>query len=349
MGGSNDRLIPDHPHDVFHVPVEMSQQALGAILRRWQPGKSWTQIRQLVRARRVLLDGNLATDTSQRLRAGQVIKLLETSLAPSVTDKDVRICYVDADVVVVDKPSGMTSIRHPDEDLLPARRYQRQPTLTELLPRLLARRDRGQGHRRAPRAVRAVHRLDRETSGLMVFARNVKAERSLGRQFREHSIRRVYWALVAGRVDEQTIETQLVRDRGDGRRGSTSRPDVGKRAVTHVTPLESLPGFTLLECRLETGRTHQIRIHLAECGHPLCGDKVYGSRARRRGAAAPRPGRLALHAGRLGFMHPTHNRLLEFESPWPKDLQAFLDRLRSATGGTPSDHETPPDNTSGSR
>jgi 23S rRNA pseudouridine1911/1915/1917 synthase len=332
--------MSDKDRDIFHVPRGLSQQALGAILRRWKPDNSWTQVRQLVQARRVLLDGNLATDIGQRLKAGQVIKLLKASLAATATDRDVRICYVDADLLVVDKPSGMTSIRHPDEKRPSARRYQHQPTLTELLPRLLARLDRGRGTRRASRAVRAVHRLDRETSGLMVFARNVTAERVLGQQFREHTIRRVYWAIVLGRIDERTIESQLVRDRGDGRRGSTSHPDAGKRAVTHVKPLEFLTGHTLVECRLETGRTHQIRIHLAECGHPVYGDKVYGTRPPDRGAMGVTPPRLALHAGHLGFRHPKNDRLLEFESPLPRDLQTLLERLRglpaNASGKTPT-------------
>jgi 23S rRNA pseudouridine1911/1915/1917 synthase len=316
--------------EVFHVPANLSQQTLEAILRRWQPGNSWSQIRQLLRSRRILLDGNLATDGNQRLKAGQVLKLLTQSLPAAVTEKDVIIRYLDDDVVVVEKPSGMTSIRHPDDHLLPARR-QLQPTLTELLPRLLARLNRSPGGRAKSRPVRAVHRLDRETSGLMVFARNVKAETALGRQFREHTIHRIYWAIVAGRIEEQTVETNLVPDRGDGRRGSTSQQDVGKRAVTHVKPLEYVPGFTLVECRLETGRTHQIRIHLAEQGHPVCGDKVYGTRSRRQGAPTPTSPRLALHAGLLGFCHPQSGRMVEYVSPLPTEMRMFLDKVRLAS------------------
>src|SRR5262249_19568055 len=126
-----------------------------------------------------------------------------------------------------------------------------------------------------PRRLRAVHRIDRETSGLMVFARTVDAERLLATQFRAHSLHRVYLAVALGDVRDQTFESYLVPDRGDGRRGSTNNRKLGKRAVTHVKPVERLNGHTVVECRLETGRTHQIRIHLSEAGHPLCGDKVY--------------------------------------------------------------------------
>ncbi len=320
--------MPRSPKAVLHVTADMALQTLGSVLRRWQPDKSWTQIRQLLRARRVMIDGNLVEDPGRRVQTGEVIKLLEHALPRPATEQDVRIVYRDADVVVVEKPSGVTSIRHPDEDRLPQHRRQAQPTLTELLPRVLARVERSHGHRGARHPVRTVHRLDRETSGLMVFARNIKAESFLGRQFRAHTIRRVYWAIVMGYVKEQTIDASLVRDRGDGRRGVAAEEDVGKRAVTHVKPLEHLTGCTLVECRLETGRTHQIRIHLAAIGHPVCGDRVYGSR--RTAAVGPTIAapRLALHAAQIGFVHPVSHRLLEFEARLPEALDQFLVKLR---------------------
>jgi 23S rRNA pseudouridine1911/1915/1917 synthase len=180
--------------------------------------------------------------------------------------------------------------------------------------------------------VRPVHRLDRETSGLMVFARTAAAEIHLGQQFKKHTIERRYLAIVQGRVAAQKIETNLVADRGDGRRGSTRQPDVGKRAVTYVQPLEELGDYTLIECRLETGRTHQIRIHLAELGHPLCGEKVYNQplfgtpRVDKSGAP-----RIALHAQVLGLVHPATGETLRFEMPLPRDLAQFLDHLRHET------------------
>jgi 23S rRNA pseudouridine1911/1915/1917 synthase len=201
-----------------------------------------------------------------------------------------------------------------------------------MLPQVIARRE-GQRAKKAgrgvPPPVRPVHRLDRETGGLMVFARSVRAERGLTEQFRRHTTRRRYLAIVEGRVEAQTIETRLVRDRGDGRRGSTDKSNTGKHAITHVAPIELLDGYTLIECRLETGRTHQIRIHLAELGHALCGEKVYrkplGGKPIPDKSGAPR---LALHAASLGFQHPITGDELNFESPLPKDLAQLLSRLR---------------------
>ena len=158
------------------------------------------------------------------------------------------------------------------------------------------------------------------------------------RPFHEHRAARVafgrvpyrrYLTVVPGVMTARTITSNLVADRGDGRRGSTPLPDVGKVATTHVTVEERLPGYTLLSCRLETGRTHQIRIHLSEAGHPVCGDKVY---TRRRDgttfedkSGAPR---LALHATELGFTHPASGAALHWSMPLPADLAKFIEKLR---------------------
>jgi 23S rRNA pseudouridine1911/1915/1917 synthase len=257
-----------------------------------------------------------------------VVKLLPHSLAPPAREADVRIRHLDQHLVVVEKPAGMTSTRHADERELSPRQRQLQPTLDELLPQLIAKRE-GRRGRAAGRRVRPVHRLDRETSGLMVFARTAEAEKHLGQQFRVHGIRRRYMAVVQGTVATQTIESRLVRDRGDGRRGSTNLPDVGKAAITHVRPVERLGDYTLIECRLETGRTHQIRIHLAENGHPLCGEKVYSQPLFRAGrpdrSGAPR---LALCAVELGFVHPVTGEAMHFDVPLAPDLMEFVERLR---------------------
>src|SRR5262249_53342054 len=196
------------------------------------------------------------------------------------------------------------------------------PTLADLLPPLVP----GGG------PVRAVHRIDRDTSGLVVFARTPEAEANLGRQFRAHSVARRYLAVTRGRPPEGRIESWLVRDRGDGRRGS-GPPGTGQRAGTHVRVLEELGPGCLGECRLETGRTHQVRIHLGEAVAPLAGERVYDRPP--QGAPVPDPSgapRVALHAATLGFTHPTTGAWLEWESPLPEDLQAVVRRLRPGSG-----------------
>jgi 23S rRNA pseudouridine1911/1915/1917 synthase len=274
---------------------------------------------------------------ARRLAEGEVVKVLDHAAAAPPKADDVRIVHLDDAVVVVDKPSGITTTRHAEERGWPARRRQVQPTLDELLPdtiaRHLARRPgaRGRPPRRPP-PVRAVHRIDRETSGLVVFARTVPAERILAEQFRAHTTQRRYLALCVGRVDAGTIRTHLVRDRGDGRRGS-SGTETGKPAVTHVRPVEHFgDAFTLAECRLETGRTHQIRIHLSEIGHPLCGERVYAASRNAQGDDTTGAARVMLHAADLGFVHPETGAELSFTSPLPADMQRLLDRLRSVRG-----------------
>ena len=334
---------------IFRVENDLINQTIGAALRKWLPGKSWSEVRRLLAGRYVTVSGNLCLDEGRRLKDEEVVKVLAEAAAPPPREEDVRIRYIDAHIVVVEKPANMTTLRHPEERNWPKRRRQLQPTLDELLPKVIQKRERNRQARltkggKSPRQqkqaaapagplkrLRAVHRIDRETSGLMIFARTVEAERLLGIQFREHSLHRVYIAVALGVVNEQTFESNLVEDRGDGRRGSGKNPKLGKPAVTHVRPLERLPGYTVVECRLETGRTHQIRIHLSEAGHPLCGDKVY------RG---PYPGkplvdesgapRVALHAAELGFLHPTTGEELKFVMPLPKDIAALIDRLKSA-------------------
>lgn len=232
------------------------------------------------------------------------------------------IRFADRHIVVVDKPAGLTTMRHADEAAQFGKRAQRYlpPTLAELLPGLL-----GDSAR-----VRAVHRLDKDTSGLVVFARTVEAERNLGGQFRAHDIERRYLGLVRGHAQDARIESYLVADRGDGRRGSVAKPGRGKKAVTHVKVLESVGDYTLVECRLETGRTHQVRIHLGEAGTPLCGERVYDRPLHGRPLPdGSRAIRIALHAASLGFKHPATGKRVRWESRLPEDIQMIVERLQA--------------------
>jgi 23S rRNA pseudouridine1911/1915/1917 synthase len=332
-----------HSGTVHHVAPADRGVTLAAFLRQRLGGASWSRVQKLVRGRQVLIHGNLCTDPARRLAVGEVVKLLEVAAPKLPGAGDVRIVHLDDDVVVVDKPPGVTTTRHHEERDWPARRRQLQPTLEELVPEAIARRLAGRG--RGPRGerrpgggdtgrrrippVKAVHRIDRETSGLVAFARNVPAARILAEQFRLHTTGRRYLAVVVGRVNAGQIRTHLVRDRGDGRRGSAEDGE-GKLAVTHVTPIEHFgDAYTLVECRLETGRTHQIRIHMAETGHPVCGERVYGPPKRQAALRdESRAPRIMLHAAELGFVHPVSGAELAFESPLPADMRTVIATLR---------------------
>ncbi|HZL90988.1 MAG TPA: pseudouridine synthase [Pirellulaceae bacterium] len=377
----------------YHIPAELAGKSLSQALKRLLPDRSWNEVKRLISQRHVQVNGNLCLDETRKLTAKDVLKVWEHALAKPADERDVKVVFVDEHLVVVEKPAGVTTLRHAEERSWPARRKQLQPTLDELLPRVLAKhlgwrltdtnssRQRGgarplpgrRGRRtdpppRLPR-VRAVHRLDRDTSGLMVFARTPSAEQALIRLFAKHKIDRAYLAVVHGYPQEQTIDTLLVRDRGDGLRGSErsevreqraegtgnrgeetgegqrkekplppgeggsrSDPGEGQRAVTHVRQIEPIGPYSIVECRLETGRTHQIRIHLAEIGHMLCGEKTYthhlGGRPQSDDSRAPRH---ALHAAELGFVHPITGQKLLFSSRWPKELAAWIARLRQHT------------------
>jgi 23S rRNA pseudouridine1911/1915/1917 synthase len=313
----------------FLIPAALAEMTLAAFLRTQLPGQSWSEVRRLVETRRVRIGGELCLDPARRVHEGETVDLLERPLPRPQQMETVTIRYADAHLVVVEKPSGISTVRHPTERDWNERRKALSPTLEDIVPRLLAAGD-GRPRKGPLPRLRIVHRLDKETSGLVVFARTVAAEQGLGQQFRRHTVIRRYLAVVPGFLAAQRIATHLVRDRGDGRRGSTSIASLGKEAITHVTVEERLPGYTLLSCRLETGRTHQIRIHLAELGHPVCGEKVYnrplGGEPVPDFSSAPR---LALHAAELGFVHPILGQAQHWTMPLPADLEAFLDRLRT--------------------
>lgn len=316
----------------FPVIAPEGGHTLAKVLRSrlHETAPSWNDVRALITGRRVKVGDSLCTDPARRLTEGEVVELLAKPLhrPKSATPEGLVIRHLDEHVVVVEKPAGVNSVRHPSELEWPEKHRQLDPTLQDLTQwAIAARLDRPA---RSLPALRIVQRLDKETSGLVVFARSPLAERELGLQFRKHTVVRRYLALVVGYFTPQTIRSNLVRDRGDGRRGSTPLPDVGKQAVTHIAVEERLPKYTLLSCRLETGRTHQIRIHLSEAGHPVCGDKVYTKKPTGDVIADPSGApRLALHATELGFEHPVTGAHLHWSLPLPADLAKLLEKLRS--------------------
>ncbi|MCC6420232.1 MAG: RluA family pseudouridine synthase [Gemmataceae bacterium] len=324
--------MPNPTEQTFAVTGPLADQTLAAALRQWLPEQSWSQVRRLIAARRVRLNGELILDPARRVHAGDTVALLGESAPPPRHVEAVVICHLDEHVVVVEKPAGIPTVRHPSERDWKQHRRALAPTLDDLTQQQIVARE-GRPRKGPPPRLRIVHRIDKETSGLVVFARTTAAESGLGKQFQAHTVTRRYLTVVPGFVLPQRIASRLMRDRGDGRRGSTTGAEQGKEAVTHVGVIERLPGYTLLECRLETGRTHQIRIHLAELGHPVCGDRVYrgklGLSPIEDESGAPR---LALHAAELGFVHPATGAKMGWAMPLPDDLQEFLARLRSGAG-----------------
>jgi len=292
-------------------------------------------VERFIHAGQVRVAGNVCLDPRAVLQPGQhvVVNLALTETprqAPKPAAKGAIaqpvLVYVDAHIMVVNKPPGLTTMRHAHEKAEFGERGQRflPKTLQDLLPELLSSQGKGRTTH-----VRAVHRLDKETSGLLVFALTPEAISNLGRQFRGHTTERLYRALVRGRPREGRIESWLVRDRGDGRRGSGPQSPDARRAITHLRLVESLGDYSFVECRLETGRTHQVRIHLGEAGAPLCGDHIYDRLPNGR----PLPDesgarRVMLHAATLGFDHPATGERLRWEAPLPKDMAELLKRLR---------------------
>ncbi len=271
-------------------------------------------------------------DPARRLKAGEVVELLARA-TPAIKGEDpesVVIRHLDEDVVVVEKASGISTVRHPAEQDWDEKRRVLVPTLDDVTQLAIAKKLGKKKHEL--KRLRIVQRLDKDTSGLVVFGRSAAAERELGRQFKAHTVVRRYITIVPGTFKPRTISSWLIRDRGDGRRGSGPEgAGEGKHAVTHVRLFEQLSKHTILVCQLETGRTHQIRIHLSEAGHPVCGEAVYNRR--NDGSVIPDESsapRLALHATELGFVHPTTLKEVHWEMPLPDDLQQMIERLRKS-------------------
>lgn len=288
------------------------EKPLDRWLRESLPGRSWNEVRRLVRTGKVFVDGQVALDPVRLVPAGAELELRlnapRANRTPALPKS--AILHLDAQLVVVEKPPGISTVPYDENE---------RGTLDELVMETISQRG-----RRAPLGI--VHRIDKETSGVVVFARTLAAKNALKNQFRFHSVGRRYVALAHGSVKSGTIQSRLVKDRGDGRRGSTEHDELGREAITHVKLLEKLRGASLVQCRLETGRTHQIRIHLAERGHPLLGERVYSKNYRGTLLEAPR---LMLHAQELELEHPQTGERLHFEQPMPRDMLAVLTTLRA--------------------
>jgi 23S rRNA pseudouridine1911/1915/1917 synthase len=273
---------------------------------------SRAEAQRLIDAGRVLVDG-APRPKRHRLAAGEVIEVRPMAAPASelVPEASVpfRIAYEDADLIVVDKPAGV--VTHPSAG-------HREGTLVH---GLLAHAVAGGAD---PTRPGIVHRLNRDTSGLLVVARSERAHRRLQRLLRDREVRREYVALVHGGFPPAlTIDRPIGRDRRVRTRQAIDLTDAGREAVTHLRRLEGLGRFSLVEARLDTGRTHQIRVHLESVGHPVVGDRVYGRREETLGLE-----RQFLHAARLAFPHPETGEEIDVSSPLPHDLELALGRAR---------------------
>jgi 23S rRNA pseudouridine1911/1915/1917 synthase len=262
------------------------------------------------------------------VRAGEriVVEPMQPPTTQALPDERVRVevMYADDEVIVVNKPAGMV--------VHPARGHSGGTLVNGLLALGLFRADaldedtsgRPTDHRPG-----IVHRLDRGTSGVMVVARTAAARERLKEQFQAHSIERAYVAIVVGEASDRTFDTLHGRHPRDRLR-FTTHVRSGKRAVTNVRVVGRLHGATHVECTLQTGRTHQIRVHLAESGTPVLGDPLYGKPPRDAllKQAAERLGHQALHARLLGFAHPRTGDAMRFEAPLPDDVHEVLTELQ---------------------
>jgi len=296
------------------IDVDERELTLAATLRRKLPNLTWSEARRLCETGKVRVDGEVILDSAQRVRAHREIAIVMAAPRPRAEVVGFRVAFEDAHLVIIEKPAGVTSVP-----------YERKDTGTAL--DLIRTHWRHSGKRATATPLYTVHRIDKDTSGLLCFAKTRLAERALHEVFQRHEARREYLAVAHGAVTSRRIESSIVPDRGDGIRGSSRRPGEGQRAVTHVTVVRQLRAATLIRVRLETGRTHQIRIHLSEAGHPLVGETVYIRdllRAEREPLPSPR---LLLHAATLGLPHPVTGEAIDLRAEPPPDFIEALEAL----------------------
>ena len=273
-----------------------------------------SQAARLIAEGRVRVNGKPAAK-SARLSGGETVtvdvpQLRETALPPQ--DIPLDVVYEDDDVIVVNKPTGLVvhpAPGHPDGTLVNALLHHCGNSLS------------GIGGEKRPGIV---HRIDRDTSGLIIAAKNDAAHLALSAQLKDHSLSRTYECLVTGNMkqDSGTVDAPIGRSSAD--RKKMAVVPTGRRAVTHWEVVARYPGVTHLRCRLETGRTHQIRVHMAYIGHPILGDTVYG-------AKKPVPGLTGqcLHAAGLRFVHPRTGEPVELHCPLPPEFTAMLQKLQN--------------------
>lgn len=304
------------------IPTEAAGQRLDVWLAAAMPGFSRARLQMLMRAGRVTMDGR-PVRPSDAAKPGRTVEVHVPPPEPAIPQPEAReldIVYEDADIVVLDKPPGLV--------VHPAPGHATGTLVNALLHHCddLA----GVGGVERPGIV---HRLDKDTTGLMVVAKHDAAMAGLVKAFQTGGVRKEYLALVHGAPPRAsgTLTTLIGRDPGNRKRMAVVRAH-GKSATTHYRVEERFAGAALVHARIETGRTHQIRVHLAYLGAPIVGDPLYGG-ARRDRLLPARPARPMLHAARLAFVHPVSGRPLAFERPPHADMLALLAALRANPSG----------------
>ncbi len=333
--------LPLYEHHTFVVDAGQSPQRIDQYLSARLTHLSRSRIQLAIEAGLITVNGT-AIRASAKVRPHQVIQVRLPYPPPLELKPEpipLNIYYEDPYLLVVFKPAGMSC--HPGAGVY-------QGTLLNALLYHLRGQSLPATEQNAARPG-LVHRIDKDTTGLIVVAKEERAYFGLARQFFDHSVDRRYYALVWGELkgDSGTIAAHIGRDPHDRKRyRAFPRGESGKRAITHWRVVERFPLACWVECRLETGRTHQIRVHLAHLGHPLVGDATYGGDRPRIALHSPAQSRLAhellrlmprqaLHAYRLGFIHPITGERLTFEAPVPDDMQSALTFLKSLSRGLP--------------
>ena len=312
-------LLPEAPSSLsFKVPIESGGLRLDQALAKLLPEYSRSRLQDWVAQGQITMNGAAAT-SKQKVWGGELLNVIPQSNPADqpyiAEDIDLNIVFEDDSIIVINKPVGL--VVHPGSG-------NWQGTLLNALlhhdPALAG----------VPRAG-IVHRLDKDTSGLLVVAKTVIAQTSLVRQLQERSVHREYLALAHGEIERGGKVDQPI-DRHPSQRTKMAVVEGGKPAVTHYSLVESFPGCTLLRCKLETGRTHQIRVHMAFLHHPLVGDHIYIKGAQKcppqmRAVLMDFP-RQALHAERLGLEHPDTGEWMEWQVNMPDDMQQLLQQVR---------------------
>ena len=298
------------------LPAESVGWRFDRALAAAVPSMSRERLKVLISSGNVTrADGTSLRDPSAKTVAGQIVVSVPLPVPDKAEAQNIAldVVFEDDHLLIVDKPAGL--VVHPAAGNLDG-------TLVNALLHHCAGRLSGIGGVARPGIV---HRIDKDTSGLLVVAKNDKTHEGLAKQFAAHTIDRRYLAIAHGLPGSGTVDAPLARSPHD--RKKVAIVQSGKRAVTHYRMLEALRDAALIECRLETGRTHQIRVHMASIGHALIGDPVYGGG---RSGAKVRLNfrRQALHATRLGFVHPVTSEAIGFDSPMPVDMQELFRALR---------------------